>query len=59
MGLINVKNGVVLTNGTTITGDKAVGMVGSRAALFPGAQCRRCAAHFIRLQWSTAPAPGT
>ncbi|MBD9040480.1 MULTISPECIES: transposase [Collinsella] len=41
------------------TGDKAVGMVGSLAEMFPGAKCRRCAAHFIRIQWSTAPAPCT
>ena len=32
MGLINVKNGVVLTNGTTITGDKAVAWVTGASA---------------------------
>lgn len=32
MGLINVKNGVVLTNGTTVTGDKAVAWVTGASA---------------------------
>ncbi len=32
MGLINVKNGVVLTNGTTVTGDKAVAWVAGASA---------------------------
>lgn len=30
------------------TGDKATGMIGSLAEVFPGAKCQRCTVHFYR-----------